>query len=130
LVFDKVKILFLLACATVLVGASAYAGTIDGPTASLRIGMFNSQHKAQVFFEALPAKVKKNIHRAQLWVNTYQTSSGLTEHHLEISELTNEHSQSVCAYVRQQEIQCVISKKAQLPLSSFSAAAQKTSFKP
>ncbi len=120
--FDRVKILFLLFSATVLVGVSAYAATFENQAASLRIGMFNSQKKAQVFFEAIPVDLKQYIRRNQLWVNTYQTPSGLIEHHLEISELTNTQSKTLCGYVRLQEMQCFISSRAQLPSSSFAPA--------
>ncbi|MCB1550455.1 MAG: inverse autotransporter beta domain-containing protein [Alphaproteobacteria bacterium] len=117
--FNRVKIIFLLLCATILVGVPVYAETLGGQTSSLRIGMFNSQKKAQVFFEAIPENLKHHIHRNQLWVNTYQTPSGLTEHHLEISQLTNKQSQTLCAYIKQQEMQCFISSKEMLPPSSF-----------
>ncbi len=118
--FDRVKIFVCLLCATILVGVSAYAKGIDSSNISARIGIFNSQKKAQVFFENIPVDLKQHIRRDQLWVNTYQTSSGLIERHLEISDLTSAQSKRLCSYVAKQEVQCFILAKSQLPVSSFS----------
>lgn len=125
--FYRVKTLILFVCATFLVGATACASTSLSQVTSIRIGMFNSQAKARIFFEGLPNEVIQEVKRDQLWVNAYQTPSGLMEHNLEVSELTTGQSKRLCAYVEQQDMQCVISTKTKLPSSSFASTLNKKS---
>ena len=109
--FDTVKQLILLLCATILVGASAYATTNDNTNSSVRIGIFNSQKRAQLFFESLPQHFRQTVDHDQLWLNAYQSSYGFMEHHLEIAGLSVKTSTALCAFVHQKNMQCLSATK-------------------
>lgn len=111
LVLDFVKFCVLALCATIVVGVSAYATTTNSSGAYVRIGIFNSQKSAQVFFEGLPSNVRQPIANDQLWLNAYNSPYGFTEHHLEISGMRDQDARNLCAAVHDMRVQCVVSVK-------------------
>lgn len=106
-------------------GVSAYAKEFASNNTSVRIGIFNSQTTAQLFFENLPPQVQNTIDRDQLWLNAYKSSSGFTEHHLEISGLSSDNSNNICTFAQSKNLQCLGSTKVKWNPSS-ATPSQKT----
>ncbi len=125
LAFSRVKIFVILLCATIMVGVSAHAKVIGEGGLSVRIGIFNSQKAAQVFFETLPSDLQKIINNNQLWLNAYESSSGFTEHHLEISGLHVKQSEKICAFSKHKNMQCIGLTKVKWEPSPSYAATKK-----
>lgn len=106
--FDRIKILFLLLCATVLVGVSAFAKT-SVSISNVHIGVFNSKQDAQRFYSALPDQITNHINPEQLWLDVYKSNKGFLEHHINISNLTTASAKKLCEKVVTLSVQCITS---------------------
>ena len=109
--FNKIKKFFAIICLAFLVSLSTYAQSLNGQTSSVRIGIFNSQKTAQKFFESLPTSLRSNIDVHKLWLNAYESASGLTEYYLDIADLQSGQASGFCNYLEKQDIQCIISRR-------------------
>ena len=106
--FDKVKILFFVLCATVLVGVTAYASSYEARS-HIHIGMFNSKYDAQKFYESLPEGLKVDVAREQLSLDVYKNNMGFLEHYINVAGLDVDAGKNFCRQVISSSIQCIIS---------------------
>ncbi|MCB1532893.1 MAG: Ig-like domain-containing protein [Alphaproteobacteria bacterium] len=95
-------------CATILVGASAYAFAAK-EVGNVHIGVFNTKEDAQGFYESLPQGFRDLISNDQLWLDVYKSPRGFLEHHINISDLDLETASGICENMKRRKVQCVFS---------------------
>lgn len=113
-------IIKVIACVALSLGVFAFGAFSSLSQAqgaqgtSVRLGIFNSQKAAQRFFEAFPFEIMSDIDVDQLWLSTYQSNSGFTEHHMEISFLARSVADEICEYAESVEKQCIKFSKSKM----------------